>query len=303
MTQPRISIITPCRNQVSFIERTICSVLDQGYPDLQYIVVDGGSDDGSFQILRLYESQLSRLIRHRCHNLAQAVNLGLEIADGDIVGILYGDDLYLPGALDTVARLWKQSESPVWLVGHCLRISEFDQMLGELEPIAPRSLLAYLKHDSGLIPTVSCFWSRSLLDELGPWDASLNYASDYEFYCRLLAAGFQPQIHRCILAAKRELSEPCSPQRALQRGLEYIDVARRYADRLPLHQRYQLWANCDQRRRIYALAEAELHGSSARRFLWQQLIRHPWWLANNSIRHSLLRNLSKATESPVGTAA
>ena len=84
-----------------------------------------------------------------------------------------------------------------------------------------------------------------------------------------------------------------SPYALLNKGREYIQVARRYADRLPLAQRYALWKNCDVRERIYTLAQAEVYGKAARRFMFHQLLRHPWWLRNEAVRSTLLHGATR----------
>ena len=95
---PRISIITPSFNQAQFLEQTIKSVLDQGYPNLEYFIIDGGSTDGSADIIRRYSKQLTYWVSEKDRGQTHAINKGLERATGEIIAYINSDDLYVPGA-------------------------------------------------------------------------------------------------------------------------------------------------------------------------------------------------------------
>src|SRR5919197_3147394 len=96
---PRVTIVTPSLNQRQFIEETICSVLDQGYPNLEYIVIDGGSTDGSLEVIARYARWLNYWVSEPDRGQAHAINKGIERATGDILAFLNSDDAYMPGAL------------------------------------------------------------------------------------------------------------------------------------------------------------------------------------------------------------
>src|SRR5439155_5357411 len=103
MIWPRISIVTPSHNQVGFIERTIQSVLDQDYPNLEYIIIDGGSTDGAVDVIRRYEKHLAYWVSEKDNGAADAIAKGFERTTGAILAYLNSDDLYLPGALHAIA--------------------------------------------------------------------------------------------------------------------------------------------------------------------------------------------------------
>lgn len=290
MPRPRITVITPCLNEVRFLERAVCSVLDQDYEPLEYIVVDGGSTDGSLDIVRHYRDSLVLCRGSANDGPADAINRGVARAGGDLIGILPADGVYLPGALAEVARPDGTGEVPEWMVGRCLRVDAFDHLLGWIDAVAPRSLATYLMHDSGLLPLASMFvhhrWMRSY-----PFDGALHHAWHYEHCCHLLARGVVPTVVGRPLAACREQERAEPPAAALAQGREFVAAAIRYGEALPPHQRYELWANCDRRRRIYSLAEAEASGGHARRFMLEQVLRHPWWLADDTIRRTLMHGV------------
>ncbi len=292
MSSPRLSIVTPSLNQATYLERAICSVLDQDRPNVEYIVVDGGSYDGSLDIIRLYHDELALTICEPDGGAAEAVNKGFQHATGDIVGFLHADDLYLPGALDRVADAMTNAD---WLVGPGLRLDENDRVLGVINALTPRSLGEFLMHNAGTFPSSSMFVRRELLDQHGLLDETMQYSFDYEFCCRLLAAGVRPKVLHEPLSVCRVPNRPADARRTIRQGIEHIAVARRYAHRVPLTQRPALWQNCDRREQIYALAEAETYGQEARQFLMARIARHPWWLADANVRRALLFGASRQT--------
>ncbi len=287
MRKPRFTIITTCRNAVTTIERTICSVLDQGYDDTQYIVIDRGCTDETGEVISLYENELT-WISERHATVPQAINVALELAEGEIVGFV--DDLLLPGALTEVSRRMEGSDRIPWLVGQTVRVNDDDMELGVNSIAAPGSLLQFLTHDAGELPLASTFIRRSLLQEHGAFDATLPLAFDYEYACRLLVAGVTPTVVPQPLAAVREAR--ISAQATLHRGLELVAAAQRYTRDLPLRQQYLLWRNCDERLRIHALAEVELQPQHARNLLWQQLKTRPWWIMDHAIRQTLMHGVT-----------
>lgn len=289
---PRITVITPSLNQADFLERAICSVLDQGYDNLEYIVIDGGSTDQSTDIIKLYEDDLAYWHSESDAGPADAINQAIKHATGDIIAVLNADDLYLPGTLDRVARRMTQNDRPEWVVGHCMRIGELDEQLGQLNATRPSGLDTFLMHDSGYLPECSTFFRKSVFEAYGSFDPQMQFAFGYEFNSRLIAQGLAPVILPAVLAAHREYAHSHSARHTLQNGVEYIDAAARYADRLPFEKRHALWSNIDERRRIYTLARSETLVSKSRGYLWRQLLRRPWWLGNSHYRQTLLRGVS-----------
>src|SRR3954449_7004186 len=114
----KLTIITPSYNQAAFIERTLQSVLDQGYPDLEYLVVDGGSTDGSVDVIRRYEDRLAWWVSEPDAGQTDALNKALRRASGDVVAYINSDDYYLPGAFDAALGALERSQAR-WLVGAC----------------------------------------------------------------------------------------------------------------------------------------------------------------------------------------
>lgn len=297
-TTPRITVITPSLNQADYLERAICSVIDQGYENLEYIVIDGGSSDASADIIKLYEDDLTYWHSEPDAGPADAINRAIQRATGDIIAVLNADDLYLPGTLERVAKRMTQPDEPTWVVGHCVRIGELDEQLGQLNATRPTDLAGFLMHDSGFLPDCTTFYARSVFDTYGRFDTQMRFAWNYELNCRLIAQGMSPTILPSVLSAHREHAHSQSSQNTLDSGSEYIDAAARYADRLKFDDRHTLWSNIDERRRIYTLARSETLVSQSRGYLWRQLLRRPWWLANEHYRQTLLKGVAHPVDSP-----
>lgn len=185
---PKISIVTPSLNQGEFLKQTIQSVLLQEYPNLEYIVMDGGSSDNTLDILRSCSGQV-KWVSEKDKGQADAINKGLRMASGDIVAYLNADDLLLAGALEKVARTFMEFAHAMWVTGRCRIITETGQETRK--PITVyKNLWLRVHRPSFLFITdyvsqPATFWRASLLGELGYLDESLHYALDYEYFLRL----------------------------------------------------------------------------------------------------------------------
>ena len=146
---PRITIVTPSYNQAHFLEQTILSVIRQGYPNLEYIVIDGGSTDGSVDVLRKYEHAISYWISEPDQGPVDAINKGFRRATGSILAWLNADDLYQPGALEGVAAAFEADESADVVYGNTYWINRDGVVLAEKRQ-TPFSRLGYRYGGSGL---------------------------------------------------------------------------------------------------------------------------------------------------------
>jgi glycosyltransferase involved in cell wall biosynthesis len=188
-SQPRISIVTPSFNQAAYLEETIRSVLLQGYPNLEYMIIDGGSKDGSLGIIQKYAPWLAYWESTPDRGQAHAINKGFERATGEIITFQNSDDLYLPGAFAEAARLWPEWKDHGALVGGFVYIDERSQRTDELE--RPPQLPGAGPHDLSLgIPyrlhQVATFFNRQALDAVGRWlREDLQYTLDRELLFRV----------------------------------------------------------------------------------------------------------------------
>ena len=184
---PTIAIVTPSYNQGDFVERTIRSVLDQGYPALSYAVQDGGSGDGTQAVLDPYRSRLAACVSEPDDGQGDAINRGFAHVDGEIMGWLNSDDVLLPGALTAVARHFASHPETDVVYGHRALIDDCDRQIGAwiMPPHedAPLELVDF-------IPQETMFWRRRIWDRAGGRiDPSFRYALDWDLLLRFLDAG------------------------------------------------------------------------------------------------------------------
>jgi glycosyltransferase involved in cell wall biosynthesis len=176
---PQITLVTPSYNQGEYLEETIRSVLLQGYANLEYIIVDGGSTDASVQIIRKYEKYLAWWVSEKDSGPSQALNKGFARATGDIHGYLNSDDFYEPGALHACVRAFKSGRR--WIVG---QVRYFQEGVGYWPvPQLPGKNVA----DWFICCPISqpgCFWAAELHREIGQFREDLQYLFDYEFWLR-----------------------------------------------------------------------------------------------------------------------
>ncbi|MDH4164304.1 MAG: glycosyltransferase [Nitrospirota bacterium] len=185
---PKITIITPSLNQGQFIERTIMSVLDQHYPNLEYIVMDGGSKDETLDILARFEGRL-RWISAPDRGQADAINKGLRLASGDIVAFLNSDDVYEPGTFERVARYFVDHPDAMWLTGKCRIIDEQDREVRKCITVYKNLLLKWYSYSLLLVTNPisqpATFWRRRLADEIGLFNPEEHLVMDYDYWLRI----------------------------------------------------------------------------------------------------------------------
>jgi len=185
---PRITVITPSYNQGPYLERTIRSVLMQGYPNLEYLIIDGGSCDGSIDVIRKYEPWIDYWASEPDSGPAEAINKGLRRATGDILAWLNSDDVYHPGAVFAAVRAL-QAESAGLVCGQCRLVSPDGKLIDTYTPHLPvtsRSLLMMWEYGYATPPQPTVFFRQAVPEKVGLLDEGLHYVFDYEYWLRAL---------------------------------------------------------------------------------------------------------------------
>lgn len=275
---PKISIVTPSFNQGQFLEETIRSVLDQNYPNLEYMVIDGGSTDQSVEIIRKFAPQLSYWESEKDRGQVHAINKGLARATGDIFAYLNSDDVYRPGTFATVADYFAQHPTTEWVCGDT-------EMFGEghatevVRTVVPQSA-AHCLSWAYTAPQPGHFWKRKLMG--AGFDEAWRYDFDHDFYVRLLLAGHQCEHIPVTLAGYRlhAASKTVAEQSAFDE--EFDRSAEKYESRL--HGADRRWCRSTRfLRRSYAASDSGNKSEGARWLMRalatypESVIKRPFW--------------------------
>lgn len=220
---PCISIVTPSFNQSIFIEETIRSVLLQGYPQLEYIVIDGGSTDGSVEIIRKYTPWLSYWISEPDGGQSAAIGKGFARCNGEIIAWLNSDDCYQPNTLLRVANFFKKKARVVIGNGDVYTCNEQSEIICRwFASQAYRFLAANIGINHWTQP--ACFWLRSAYERVGGMDDSMQFCMDFDLCLRLTKIGTSRRIPGPPLAKFRRhtTSKTATLQHIKQQELEQI---------------------------------------------------------------------------------
>lgn len=251
----RFSIVTCTRNSVAHLDASIASVLTQDWPAFEYIFVDGGSTDGTLEMIRAIPRKVT-LIENIRGGISRAMNTGIEAATGDVIAHLHSDDYYAhPKVLGHVAHALNR-DNAAWLFGRCL--TDIDgALLSEGYAIPPYGYRRLLK--GNFIPHPATFVRRSLFAQAGSFDERIKYAMDYDLWLRLgkLAPPVQLDEH---LAVFRAHSGSLSTANKLASFEDDFLVRMKYVNRTLLSQAYH-WAHYFVRRRRINAALGEKAGS------------------------------------------
>ncbi len=182
---PLVSIITPSFNQARYLEATIQSVLEQDYPRIEYIIVDGGSTDGSVDVIKKYEGRLAWWVSEQDKGQTDAINKGFNRASGEILAWINSDDTYNPGAVRAAVNFLIQNPEVAMVYADCDFINEQGGVIGKFK--SAQTDLRRLREGYVHIPQQTMFFRANYWKELGPLDPSFYFAMDYDLWTRIAA--------------------------------------------------------------------------------------------------------------------
>jgi glycosyltransferase involved in cell wall biosynthesis len=265
---PRLTIITPTLNQAGFIERTIRSVLDQEYENLEYLIVDGGSKDGTLEVIERYADRIAWWVSEPDEGQTDALNKGLARATGDVVAYINSDDYYLPGAFETAIRTLEEQPDAWWAAG----AARFVDAVGRTTDVWHARRPGRHRHLWMLLPwsapQPSSFWRKRAFDELGPFRRDMHYVFDTEFALRLAYAGHPPAIVPAELSVRVVHPEAKSWDLAPFRR-EQARFVKLFGPSLTPYERFRLRLT----RMLISLRVPQATGLVSR--LWRRALRRP----------------------------
>ena len=180
---PFVSIVSPSFNQAKFLEATIESVLGQDYPNFEYIIIDGGSTDGSVEIIQRYADQLAAWISKPDQGQTDAINKGFDLAQGEILAWINSDDTYEPGAIRAAAETLHANPDIGMVYSDANYIDETGRVIGEFN--AQQTDYNRLLRGAVYIPQQAAFFRSALWKKVGPLDPAFYFAMDYDLWVRL----------------------------------------------------------------------------------------------------------------------
>lgn len=212
---PKISIVTPNFNQERFIEQTILSVLDQDYPNFEYIVIDGGSTDNSVEIIKKYADRLTYWTTEKDNGMYDAINKGFKRSTGDIMCWINSDDILAEDALQYVAEVFSKNQQMQWLMGFPSIMNEQSEITWQGQDAQVFTPLFFYLHNHArtfsFIQQESTFWTRALWEKAGgKLDLDYSLAADFDLWMRFFAHEKLYFSHRQLAAFRRrsgQLSE------------------------------------------------------------------------------------------------
>lgn len=201
MNYPKFTVVTPTYNQGQFIEKTIDSVLSQGYPNLEFIIIDGGSKDNTVEIIKKYERHLAYWVSEPDRGQSHAINKGMDKATGDYLTWLNSDDCYLPGALQKMNDLFVENPEVGMVVGIGRMINQEGKVVSYISPtpeITLESLYSWMRGGDFLQP--SSAFTRSAWELVGGINEQIHIALDVDLWLRMAKAGVNFATSDAILS-------------------------------------------------------------------------------------------------------
>ncbi len=294
---PKISVVTPSFNQGTYLKETLGSLVSQRYPDLEVIVMDGGSTDDSVEVIRSFEESIAHWESQPDRGQSHAINKGFERATGDVLCWLNSDDVLLPGALNAVAHAFNTHADWSWISGSCLQFGERLHSVGGFYEL-PNDPAEWMVHCP--ISQPSTFWRRSLYERFGGLDESFHYALDYEYWVRLATGGIKLHFVDRPLSAYRLHDESKTVSQAEKFAAEEARLREKHRERLSPPQKAKLDRLLSRSGAMDSLSQSVMllqdsKWDEARKGVFDTLSKNPGLLFTRTGAGSLYRVIAKKT--------
>lgn len=222
MVFPKISVVTPSYNQAAYLEETILSVISQNYPNLEYIIIDGGSTDASIEIIKKYEKHISYWISEKDNGLYDALQKGFEKSSGEIMGWINSDDLLHRKSLFVLANIFENNHHVNWVQGHPTVYDETGMIVDNSEAVYSRFHFYLKRYTVTFIQQESTYWRRTLWNKGGGYiSRDYKLAGDFELWMRFynydllyptraLIGGYRVRTTQLSRSYQQQYLEECS---------------------------------------------------------------------------------------------
>ena len=293
---PLVTIITPSYNQAQFLEQTILSVLNQDYPRIEYLIIDGGSTDGSVEIIRRYGDRLAFWVSEPDRGQSHAVNKGLQRANGEILGWLNSDDVYCPGAVRAAVDFLELHPDVALTYGAADIIGLDGGVLGPI-PVEDFDARVCIARHRYIIPQPAAFFRREAIERVGLLDERLNYCLDWDYWMRMALAGLKVSRVPQTLARCRFHPDAKTVRELIAPHEEMVTWVDRFFSQ-PLPPGFAGLERQSRSRALLNLGRQHFYGDqygSARRAVFRGLLEYPGILLRD--RAFLLISLSMLPES------
>ncbi len=240
---PKISIVTPSFNQATYLEATILSILNQNYPNLEYIIIDGGSTDGSVDIIKKYEDKIAYWVSEPDGGQYQAIQKGFDKSTGEIMAWLNSDDMYHQNSLFVVAEIFSQFTDIQWLTGVPTCFNELGNIVKIQTQDEAWSLYRFLLRgrDFNFIQQESIFWRRSLWEKSGRYvSTQYTLASDFELWRRFFNYENLYSVNTILAGFRFRMSN----QKSLEQSAQYNAEMEKIRQAYPLSKKQIFELNC-----------------------------------------------------------
>ena len=227
----KISIVTPSYNQAAYLEETILSVLNQGYPNLEYLIIDGGSTDGSVEIIKKYADKLSYWVSEPDNGMYDAINKGFARSSGELLAWINSDDVYFKDAFRTVADILSQMPEVSWITGRCGYIDSKGGMIRKAKKkLYCQALLRkgfYRSPYSYVVNQNAVFWRKSLWDKVNGCDGTLKFVGDFELWIKFAEHAelyFSDYVFSAFRKHERQITK--YPKRYLRESQPFVTLTK-----------------------------------------------------------------------------
>lgn len=292
---PKISIVTPSFNQGAYIERTILSVLNQNYPNLEYFIFDGGSTDQTIEIIRKYESKITFWVSEKDNGQTDAINKGLAKSTGELFNWLNSDDYLLPETLFKIAKEWLISGSDI-ISGSAIFITEQNEFIRKWTAVFPRKnkFIDFVYPDRVTIAQPSTYICSDLIKRQGIFNPALNFVMDYEFYLRcFVKTRFSMKVTTLDDILSVIIAQPESKSKTVIHKFkwEWFKMLRHYSTAMPFFQRIWILNFIKRSEHKEQIQNRIIENGNSTLSLFKLFLRHPLLIFNRFYLGAIKRQI------------